>query len=163
MIGEKPDVVLQSFWLSNKVKGDVDGVWKVIKERMLRLSPNLLLTAQQSCHYSFPNQGGPGIFPAKQHKQQQQKIIIHGDVPVFSRRKLQKEFVFLYVSPLVDPPNNVMQSTMGKQIKQICLTSNPPFFYPPILKVKQNPDDYNLQKIKTEISSLWMFSSADIL
>ncbi len=42
----------------NQERGDADNVWKAIKERLLRLGPNLLLTAQQSCHYSFPTRVG---------------------------------------------------------------------------------------------------------
>lgn len=53
-----------------------------MKERLQRLSLNLLLllTAQQSCHYSFPSRVG---LEFSLQKQQQQKIIIHSDVPVF--------------------------------------------------------------------------------
>lgn len=45
--------------------------------------------------------GWAGNFPAKQHKQQQQKIIIHGDVPVFFKKEVVKSarVCLSYVSP----------------------------------------------------------------
>lgn len=49
--------------------------------------------------------GWAGNFPAKQHKQQQQKIIIHGDVPVFFKKEVVKSSnLFILHVPLWTRP-----------------------------------------------------------